>query len=36
MKRFYKDVAIVAGSEGFAIELDGRAVRTHGESVRRM
>ena len=28
MKRFYKDVAIVAGSEGFAIELDGRAVRT--------
>jgi chaperone required for assembly of F1-ATPase len=28
MKRFYKDVTIVEGRDGLAIELDGRAVRT--------
>ncbi|ARS29149.1 ATP12 family chaperone protein [Sphingomonas sp. KC8] len=28
MKRFYKNVAAVAGPDGFAIELDGRPVKT--------
>lgn len=28
MKRFYKDVAVVAGESGFEIQLDGRPVRT--------
>ena len=28
MKRFYKDVAVVAADEGFEIQLDGRPVRT--------
>ncbi|CAM8651064.1 hypothetical protein sphantq_01520 [Sphingobium sp. AntQ-1] len=28
MKRFYKDVTVVADDGGFAIQLDGRAVRT--------
>lgn len=30
-KRFYTDVAAVAGSGGYAIELDGRPVRTPGK-----
>lgn len=28
MKRFYKDVAVVAAEQGFEIQLDGRPVRT--------
>ena len=28
MKRFYTDVGVVERAEGFAIELDGRPVRT--------
>lgn len=32
MKRFWKEVAIAAGDKGFAIELDGRPVRTPGRA----
>jgi chaperone required for assembly of F1-ATPase len=33
MKRFWKEVAIVAQDGGWAIELDGRSVRTPGRAV---
>lgn len=33
MKRFYKDVAAVAGPEGWAVQLDGRPVRTPARAV---
>ncbi len=30
LRRFYKDVAVVEGPDGFAITLDGRQARTPG------
>jgi len=36
IKRFYKEVGVVAEEGGFVIHLDGRAVRTPGRTVMRL
>ena len=32
-KRFYKDVAVAAGEGGFAVQLDGKPVKTPGKAL---
>jgi len=34
MKRFWKDVGVITAGDGFAVALDGRAVRTQGKGAQ--